>query len=233
MELKSKELEGCWDWKIELGRLYVEVKDLDSISWENSWKEYFKPKKITSTFVVKPNWEEYSPQEGELVISIDPQTAFGTGSHETTILSMKMLEQYNPQGKIVLDVGSGSGILSIGAAMLGASKVVGIDIDPEAVSVARENIRNNGVEGVAEVYSGDFHDGFIKDADIIVSNLMADLVKSLGRILATYEEKPYLWISSGILLSQKEDTENSLKSMGFSILESKEEGEWLSIAATR
>lgn len=233
MELKSKELEGCWDWKTDLGRLYVEIKELDSVKWENSWKEYFKPKKITPTFVVKPNWEEYSPKEGEMVISIDPQTAFGTGGHETTILSMKMLEEYNPQGKIVLDVGSGSGILSIGAAMLGATKVIGIDIDPEAVIVARENIKKNGVEGIAEVYTGDFHDGFIKDADIIVSNLMAELVKSLGGILATHEEKPYLWISSGILVSQKEDTENALKSMGFSILESKEEGEWVAIAARR
>ena len=123
--------------------------------------------------------------------------------------------------------------MSIGAAMLGATKVIGIDIDPEAVIVARENIKKNGVEGIAEVYTGDFHDGFIKDADIIVSNLMAELVKSLGGILATHEEKPYLWISSGILVSQKEDTENALKSMGFSILESKEEGEWVAIAARR
>lgn len=231
MELKSKELEGCWDWKTDLGRLYVEVKELDSATWENNWKEYFKPRKITPTFVVKPNWEDYLPQEGEMVISIDPQTAFGTGGHETTILCMNMLEFYKPKGKVVLDVGSGSGILSIGAAMLGAKQVIGMDIDPEAVTVARDNIINNGVNSIAEVFTGDFHDGFIRDADIIVSNLMADLVISLGKILKTYGEKPYLWISSGILVSQKEETENALESMGFSILESKEEGEWVAIAA--
>ena len=233
MELKSKELEGFWDWKVELGRLYVEVKELDSSTWENNWKEYFKPRKITPTFVVKPNWEDYSPQEGERVISIDPQTAFGTGGHETTILCMNMLEKYKPQGKVVLDVGSGSGILSIGAAMLGATKVIGMDIDPVAVTVAEENIKNNGVERITEVFTGDFHDGLRKDADIIVSNLMAELVKDLGEILKTYGDKPFLWISSGILNSQKEDTENALKSMGFSIIESKEEGEWVAIAARK
>lgn len=233
MELKSKEMEGCWDWKVDLGRLYVEVKELDSKKWENSWKEYFKPRKITPTFVVKPNWEDYLPGDGEKVISIDPQTAFGTGGHETTILCMNMLESFKPFGKVVLDVGAGSGILSIGAAMLGASRVIGIDIDPEAVKIAKENIEINGASDIAQVFIGDFHQGIEKNVDIIVSNLMSELVKDLGEILSRYGEKPFLWISSGILVSQREATSKALESMGFSILEIKEEGEWCAIAARR
>ena len=234
MELKSRELEGCWNWEIDLGRLYVEVKNLDSAEWENNWKEYFKPRKITPTFVIKPNWEDYSPVEGEKIISIDPQTAFGTGGHETTILCMNLLEQYDPCGKIVLDVGVGSGILSIGAAMLGASSVIGIDIDPEAVIIAEANIKINGVDETVKVFVEDFHRGIEKNVDIVVSNLMADLIKNLGKILIEngYGKKPFLWISSGILVSQKETTRAALESMGFSILEIKEEGEWCAIAAT-
>lgn len=231
MELKSKELEGCWNWKTDMGRLYVEVKELDSLEWENNWKEYFKPKKITPTFVVKPNWEEYTAKNGEKVISIDPQTAFGTGGHETTQLCMNFLEQYNPFGKSVLDVGAGSGILSIAASMMGASRVIGIDIDPSAVAVANDNILINSVEKNVKISTGDFKHGFENNTDIVVSNLMADLVKELGQILLNNREKPLLWISSGILLSQKENTKDAIESMGFSVLEIKEEGEWCAIAA--
>jgi ribosomal protein L11 methyltransferase len=232
MELKSKEMEGCWDWKMDLGRLYVEVNELDSAKWENSWKEYFKPRKITPTFVVKPNWEDYDPLDGEKIISIDPQTAFGTGGHETTRLCMTLLEQFNPRGKVVLDIGAGSGILSIGASMLGATNVIGIDIDPSAVAVANDNILINGVENNVHVTTADFHDGIQHNVDIIVSNLMADLVRELGELIIKNGSKNLLWISGGILVTQREATMDAIKSMGFSISEIKEEGEWCAIAAT-
>ena len=124
------------------GRLKVETNQRDDSEWKDKWKENFKPTKITDKLVVKPTWEEYAPAEGELVIEIDPGMAFGTGTHETTSLCLKLMEKYlgnNAAEKKVLDVGCGSGILSIGAALLGSTDILGIEIDEDAVRVANEN----------------------------------------------------------------------------------------------
>lgn len=231
MGLKSKELEGYWDFQADLGRLYVEDLEVDSETWENSWKEYVKPTRITETLVVKPTWEEYFRKPGEKVMEIDPQMAFGTGSHASTALAMGLLEKYNPEGKTVLDVGVGSGILSIGAALLGAIHVEGMDIDPVAVETAQANVALNQVEKVVNVFQGDFRNAVPKQGDWVVSNLTSELIINLAKVLSETKTRPYLWISSGILVEKKQTVLEELVKKGFEILEVIEEGEWCAIAA--
>lgn len=128
-ELAKSAAEGRYGAEADLGELSVSAKVEDDVLWRDKWKEYFKPTKLSNNIVVKPTWCEYKSNEGDIVIEIDPGMAFGTGTHETTMLCIRMIEKYMSDGYKVLDVGSGSGILSIAAAKLGASDVLGIDID--------------------------------------------------------------------------------------------------------
>ena len=152
LKLKAEEQYLTFGPDADFGRLYVESETVDDEAWKDKWKEYFKPAKITDRIVVKPTWEDYDAKAGELVLEIDPGTAFGTGTHETTSLCMKLLEKYAANcdsegtGNVrVIDVGCGSGILSVAAALLGCKYVLGTEIDSEAVQIARENVALNGV----------------------------------------------------------------------------------------
>ncbi|HML36715.1 MAG TPA: 50S ribosomal protein L11 methyltransferase [Bacillota bacterium] len=207
-------------------------KAVDDSDWKDNWKEYFKPAKITGRIVVKPTWEEYEPQEDELVIEIDPGMAFGTGTHPTTSLCVKLLEKYIEGSKdTVLDVGCGSGILSISAALLGAKDVLGVDIDPVAVEVSRENVRLNGLPDKITVREGDLTKGLDMQADIVVANLMADLVMMLSKDVAAHLKGKSIYISSGILIEKRKQVEATIEECGFKVLEVLEEGEWCAIAA--
>lgn len=234
MMLKSKELEGLYGWDVDFGRLYAETVDVDDVDWKDKWKENFKPLKVTDRLVIKPTWEEYTAAGDELVLELDPGMAFGTGSHETTSLCLKLLEEYlgeEPSDKKILDVGCGSGILSIAAALLGCGPVLGIDIDEDAVRVANENVRLNGVDDVVEITHGDLLQGVDFKADIVVANLMADLAAMLSESVADHMEKGGVFISSGILTEKQEMVENALEKAGFEIKEIREDGEWCAIVA--
>lgn len=234
MMLKSKELEGVFGWDADLGRLYGEDIYIDDEDWKDKWKENFKPTRITEKLVVKPTWEEYTPAEGELVIEIDPGMAFGTGTHETTSLCLKLMEKYlgdTAAEKKVLDVGCGSGILSIGAALLGCRDVLGVEIDEDAVRVANENIELNKAGDSVKAVKGDLTEGIDFKADIIVANLMADLVMKLSKSAGKHLKKDGIYISSGILVEKKEVVADAVKAAGFEILEIVEDGEWCAIAA--
>ena len=207
-------------------------KAVDDSDWKDNWKEYFKPAKITGRIVVKPTWEEYEPQEDELVIEIDPGMAFGTGTHPTTSLCVKLLEKYIEGSKdTVLDVGCGSGILSVAAALLGARDVLAVDIDPVAAEVSRENVRLNGLSDKITVKEGDLTKGLDMQADIVVANLMADLVMMLSKDVAAHLKGKSIYISSGILIEKRKQVEAAIEKCGFKVLEVLEEGEWCAIAA--
>lgn len=234
MMLKSKELEGEYGWDVDFGRLYGEDIYIDDEDWKDKWKENFKPTAITERLVVKPTWEEYSPSEGELVIEIDPGMAFGTGTHETTSLCMKLMEKYlgdDAAGKKVLDIGCGSGILSIGAALMGSEDVLGIEIDEDAVRVANENIRLNNVGDKVRAVKGDLTRGVDFKADIILANLMADLVMKLAKTAGKHLEKDGIFISSGILTEKRDIVTEAVRNAGLEIIETAEDGEWCAIAA--
>lgn len=216
------------------GSMAVEFETVDDADWKDKWKEYFKPAHITEKIVVKPTWEEYDKKDGELIIEIDPGVAFGTGTHPTTTGCMVLMEKYLKKGMSVMDVGCGSGILAIGAGLLGAGDVLGIEIDPDAVTVGRENIALNHVENIARVELGDLTKGVDYKADIIVANLMADLVKMLTGDVAKHLKKGGIYISSGILLELKDELCAFLKDSGFEILEvyeNERDGGWCAIAA--
>lgn len=217
---------------IDLGRLVYDCRTTDDADWKNRWKEYFKPTHITERIVVKPTWEDYEKKsQDELVIALDPGQAFGTGSHETTACCMRLLEQYMAPGDRVLDVGAGSGILSIAASLLGASKVLGIEIDPEAVKVGRENVEINGLSAGITIVEGDLTAGVDFCADIVVANLMADLVKLLSKDVAKHLKEGGIYISSGILAELADDVSAAIAACGFEIKEIMYDGEWCAIAA--
>ncbi|MDF3002457.1 MAG: ribosomal protein methyltransferase [Bacillota bacterium] len=206
---------------------------VDDSDWKDNWKEYFKPAKLTDRIVIKPSWEAYSAAKDELVIEIDPGMAFGTGTHPTTSLCIKLLEKcLETDLDSVIDVGCGSGILSIAAALLGAKDIAAVDIDPVAVEVTKENVELNGVSSKVRVYEGDLTKGLNEKAEIVVANLMADLVMMLSKDVAAHLTGKAIYISSGILIEKKQIVSAAIEACGFRILEILEEGEWCAIAAS-
>lgn len=227
---KAEELESALS---SFKDITMEKVIIDDEDWKDKWKEYFKPAKVGEKIVVKPTWEPYEPRAEELVIEIDPGMAFGTGTHETTSLCIKLMEKYISKGDKVLDVGCGSGILAIVAALLGAGEVLGVEIDPVAVKIAEENIRLNKVENVAEAKYGDLTKGVDFKADLVVANLMADLVKLLSEDVAKHMEKEAYYISSGILEEQVVSVVDYMRTLGFKILEVKQDGMWCAVVAQK
>lgn len=224
--------EDDFDQNIDLSHLEMNWKLVDDADWKNKWKEYFKPSKLTDKIVVKPTWEDYKASEEELVIEIDPGMAFGTGTHPTTFLCIQLLEKYIEKEKdSVIDVGCGSGILSIAAALLGASDVKAVDIDPVAVDVSKYNVELNQLSSKIQVMEGDLTKGLDVKAEIVVANLMADLIILLSRDISVHLRGKGIYISSGILIEKKEQVAFAIEACGFKILEILEEEEWCAIAA--
>jgi len=239
---KAKSVLAEFGDKIEMSSTMTDDND-----WLYKWQEYFKPTKVTNRLVVKPTWEAYEPQvdplSGELekVIEIDPGMAFGTGTHETTSMCMKALEkamdgEYGFErragaGIKVLDVGCGSGILAIAAALLGAEEALGIEIDTDAVEVAKSNVHLNKLTNQIDIRYGDLTKGVNYTADIVVANLMADLVVMLTPDVANHLRSAGLYISSGILLEKEELVSNAIRAAGFEIIEVLKDGEWCAIVA--
>lgn len=181
--------------------------------------------------MIKPTWEDYEAGEKELVIEIDPGMAFGTGTHETTSGCIQLMEKYMKPGDKVLDVGCGSGILSIAAALLGSRDILAIDIDPVAVEVTRENVELNKISEYVDTRYGDLTKGVSYRADIVVANLMADLVMMLTKDVAKHLEDGGIYISSGIIDFKEEEVCETLKHCGFEIIEILKKGEWCTVAA--
>ncbi len=225
-DLKKSDAEGNY------GRLAVESRLVSDDDWKDRWKEYFKPALITDTIVVKPSWESYEAREGEKIIEIDPGMAFGTGTHPTTKMCVKLLEKYIDSPKdSVLDLGCGSGILSIASVLCGSENVTGVDIDPEAVKASLENVGKNAMSDKIRILEGDITKGLGFTADIVAANLIADLVIMMGRDVSKHLSGKKIFISSGILTEQEEKVASALKEEGYNILEITEEGEWCAIAA--
>lgn len=207
----------------------------DDSEWLYKWQEFFKPTKVGSRIVVKPTWEEYAPGEGDLVIEMDPGMAFGSGLHGTTSMCIKALERLlaEEHAAKVLDVGCGTGILAIAAALLGADECLGIDIDPDAVRVANENIAKNGLEGRITAQLGDLTEGVDYKADIVVANLMADLVIKLAPAAFDHVNSKGWFVTSGILDIKEEIVCDEIVAAGFDIVDILHDGEWRAVIARR
>lgn len=203
---------------------------IDDSDWKNNWKKFFKILKPNKTIVIVPTWEEYEKKDGEEIIKLEPGMAFGTGSHETTSLCIKKLEEYMKPGMKVLDIGTGSGILSIAASKLGASEVLGVDIDPMSVYIANENKKLNEVTD-AEFIVGDLLSKVKDKYDIVVSNILAEVIVTMTGDLHKFMNKDGIFISSGILKVKSAMVIDSLEANGFDILNVEDLNEWTSIVA--
>lgn len=217
----------------------VTWKVVDDEDWKDKWKEYFHPTKVTSRIVVSPTWaspKELESVRGEedIVIHLDPGTAFGTGTHESTSLTLGLMEESIDQGKAqkVLDVGTGSGILAIAAIKLGAKEVLAIDIDEDSVQAAKENISLNipNPESI-KVALGDLTKGVDYKADIIVANLLSDLVIRFAPDAAKHLAPGGIFISSGILIEKQSEVVKAIEKAGFRISKISEAGDWCAILA--
>ncbi len=201
----------------------IEVREED---WSTSWKKYYKPTKVGNKIVVKPIWEEYNPGADEIVIEMDPGMAFGTGTHETTIMCVQQLEQYVFEKCTVFDIGCGSGILSIAATKLGAKKVIGIDYDEVAVNVARKNVIENEVDNIVEIKHANLTDVITEKADIIVANIIADVIILLSKNIKNFLKNDGFFITSGIILDRIKEVKHNLTMNGLEIVEIGMMGEW-------
>lgn len=209
----------------------VVISEVYEKDWAEGWKKYYKPTRIGKNIVVKPSWEEYEPKDRDIIIELDPGMAFGTGTHETTILCIESIEKYINKGDIVFDIGCGSGILSIVAAKLGAKKVTSVDLDEVAVRVAKENISINKVDNIIDVYKGDLLDVIDGKANLIVSNIMAEVIVKLTNSIGDFLNNEGLFISSGIIKEKEPMVKKALKENSFHILETKTMNGWVSIIA--
>ncbi|MGL5229492.1 MAG: 50S ribosomal protein L11 methyltransferase [Cetobacterium sp.] len=206
----------------------IDFYEYDEEDYQNSWKKYLYPEKVSEKFVVKPTWREYEPEENELVIELDPGRAFGTGSHPTTSLCLKIMEENIKPGNSVIDVGTGSGILMIAAKKLGATDIYGTDIDELAVEATKENLELNKISSdTAEVYLGDLI-SVVKDKqfDVVVANILADVILLLLKDIFKVVKKDGLIIFSGIIEDKLPEIVKQVEEKGLEILEIKRDKEW-------
>jgi len=193
-----------------LGTGRISMTSVNEEDWANSWKKYFKPVAVGQRIVVKPTWEEYQPKEEEIILELDPGMAFGTGTHQTTILCIRALEKIGGPHHRVLDIGCGTGILSIASLLLGAQHAVAVDIDPDAVKITRENAMQNGVLSRMDVVHGNLLDKVEGKFDIIVANIIADTIIELSGLLKDYLNKNGYFIASGIIVDRLNDVLKAL-----------------------
>lgn len=203
--------------------------------WANSWKAYYKPIEIGERMVIVPAWEKYDAPEGKLVVRMDPGMAFGTGSHETTRLVIGLLEKYIKNGQRVLDVGCGSGILAICAAKLGADECKAYDIDPVAVKVARENVKDSGLTNVT-CDTSDLLRGVDKSGgayDVICANIVADIIIRMTPDVGQFMHESSVILASGIISERANDVISCFEQYGFRIVEKAEENGWCALVVGR
>lgn len=233
LEQKCKEIEKKLAKLKKKNDIHYKIiyADLDHSDWAESWKAFYLPKKIGENIVVKPAWCQHFADQDEIVIEIDPGMAFGTGTHPTTFMCIQMVEKYLQRGDLFLDVGTGSGILMITAAKLGAGMVWGTDNDATAVNIARKNLLGNEIEKTAfHVIVGDLIDNVTEVFDLVAANLTSrsiiTLLNDIGGVLAA----DGVFLCSGIPLDDKHMVEDEIDHAGFEIIETLDKEGWVSIA---
>lgn len=223
IELKDKFSAEC-----ELNFTFVQDED-----WENEWKKYYKPLLIGEKIVIKPNWEEYEAEEGKIVINIDPGMAFGTGTHETTSMCLELLQKGSLDGFSVYDLGTGSGILSIAAANLGAAKIIATDKDAVAVRTAIENIELNDLTERVSVIKTSVLDIFIEKVDLIIANIIASVIIDFCPDISRLLKPGGRFIASGIIKERSEEVMQYIIENGMNVQEQRNEGEWVAFDVRR
>lgn len=225
--LRARDTDQCF------GRCVTELASIRQEDWENNWKQYFKPFRVGKTFLIKPSWEQCEPEEGRRILEIDPSSSFGTGTHNTTQLCICELERLVHAGDRLLDMGCGSGILSIAAHMLGASDIAAVDIDPNAVKIAAENAEKNGFS--LRTHVGDvignaaLSEQIGRGYDIIVANIVADVIMGMQYILKDKLKPEGMLIVSGIIAPRADEVQQSLTDAGFVLDRRDQSGDWVAM----
>lgn len=210
------------------GSLNVISEKIKDENWGETWKKYYKPFKPANKIVIKPSWEDYEPEKGDIVLELDPGAAFGTGSHETTKMCIGFLEEYVKPDAAVMDVGCGTGILAMCASLLGAKSVLAVDIDEDAVRVAQANVQGGNYNITVEC--GNLLEKQYAKADVIVANIIADAVKTLAPAAYNHLNAGGIYITSGIINERADEVEQSIKQAGFEMLKKNTLGEWTAFA---
>lgn len=212
------------------GDFTVKVRQVAEQDWQEAWKTYYRPVKVGQRMVIKPAWQEYVTGGDRVIIDMDPGQAFGTGTHPTTVMCLEMIEAYTVPGVTVADIGTGSGILAVAAALMGARQVLAVDSDPVAVRVAGENVKRNGVHGVVEVGVGNLLDNVSGGFGIIVANILSSVIKELAPEALRCLRPEGRFIASGIIRERLPEVRESLENAGFCIERQSEKGEWIALA---
>ena len=219
---------------INIGEFFkIETTTIQDSDWENSWKDYFDILNIGEKFVIVPTWREYVNEEDKYVINIDPGMAFGTGGHETTSLCIKNLEKYVKPHDNVIDVGCGSGILSIAASYLTDGNLKAVDLDKLAVDVSRENFALNNLENRIEVEEASLLTKETKKYDVIVANILAHIIELMLEDAYKLLEDGGYFITSGIIKDKKDELLEKMLEQGFKLVEETSDNEWYSFVVTK
>lgn len=219
---------------IDLGRNAVSISEVHEEEWATAWKKYYHPVKISERFTIVPTWEEYEPvNSDELIIELDPGMAFGTGTHPTTVMCIQALERTIQEGDFVVDVGTGSGVLSIASALLGAKHIQALDLDEVAVESAKMNVKLNKVQDYVDVSQGNLLDGVDEQADVVVANILAEIIMRFTDDVGKVVKPGGYFIASGIIQPKKEDVKNAIIASGFTIEETIQMEDWVALIAKR
>ncbi len=218
----------------DLGKNEITLTEVHEEDWATAWKQYYKPIHVTEKITIKPIWEEYEQKkDDEIIIEMDPGMAFGTGTHPTTVLSIQAIEKYLKPSDVVIDVGSGSGVLSVAAAKLGAGKVYAFDLDEVAVKSSWTNVDVNKLSDKITVKQNDLLQGIDLTADIIVSNILAEIIVKFIDDAWKNLKRDGIFITSGIIKQKEETVLEGLKNQGFEIVETAVLEDWVSIIAKK
>ncbi|MDY2699650.1 MAG: 50S ribosomal protein L11 methyltransferase [Lachnospiraceae bacterium] len=240
LESVKSELEELRNF-MDIGEGSVTVEETEDIDWINNWKQYFHQFTIDDVLVI-PSWENVQEEDkGKMILHIDPGTAFGTGMHDTTQLCIRQLRKFITPDTVLLDVGTGSGILAILSLMFGARKAVGTDLDPCAVDAVRENMEANGIssEDFTMMIGNIITDKEVQDKvgyecyDIVVANILADVLVPLTPVILHQLKKGGIYITSGIIDDKEETVVQAVKEAGMEVLEVTYQGEWVSVTARK
>jgi ribosomal protein L11 methyltransferase len=211
-----------------------QVREVKEEEWADAWKAHYEPQHIGRRLVVCPSWQRYLPSEGEVIITLDPGMAFGTGLHPTTHMCLEALEEHLSSGTKLLDVGTGSGILAIAAVKLGARSVLALDTDPLAVKIAKENLLANDVRWVVKVKEGSLEMAKGHSFDLIVVNILARTIADLiERGLLDHLKPEGLLIAAGIMASEEEEVRKALREWGLKELSRLQKGDWVTLIERR
>jgi ribosomal protein L11 methyltransferase len=222
-------------YDIDLGHNKVTLSEVNEEEWSTAWKKYYKPVKVSDHITITPTWEDYKPvNEEEIVIELDPGMAFGTGTHPTTVLCIQALERHLYDGASVVDVGTGTGVLSIASAKLGATRVHALDLDEVAVKSAKLNVKLNKVQETVDVTQDNLLDNpAMQTPDLIVANILAEVIVNMTDEAFQSLKTGGTLITSGIIQTKREMVKNALTSAGFIIKEITEMEDWLAFVAKK